>query len=84
MARGKLIVFEGLDRAGKSTQCAMLAQALQEAGRSVRLMRFPGEFFRGVDVKGGNLLEWDALFQENGSSDIYRGRPHDADWADDQ
>jgi dTMP kinase len=45
MARGKLIVFEGLDRAGKSTQCAMLAQALQEAGHSVRLMRFPGEYF---------------------------------------
>jgi ATPase subunit of ABC transporter with duplicated ATPase domains len=44
MARGKLIVFEGLDRAGKSTQCAMLAQALQEAGHSVRLMRFPGEY----------------------------------------
>jgi dTMP kinase len=51
MARGKLIVFEGLDRAGKSTQCAMLAQALQEAGRSVRLMRFPGECFV-VSIEG--------------------------------
>jgi hypothetical protein len=42
MARGKLIVFEGLDRAGKSTQCQMLAEALQKDGVKVRHMRFPG------------------------------------------
>ncbi|KAH7413830.1 thymidylate kinase-domain-containing protein [Phaeosphaeria sp. MPI-PUGE-AT-0046c] len=41
MARGKLIVFEGLDRAGKSTQCQMLAEALQKDGAKVRHMRFP-------------------------------------------
>ena len=29
MARGKLIVFEGLDRAGKTTQCQMLVDALR-------------------------------------------------------
>ncbi|KAF2651871.1 thymidylate kinase [Lophiostoma macrostomum CBS 122681] len=41
MPRGKLIVFEGLDRAGKSTQCQLLVDALQKAGRKVRFMRFP-------------------------------------------
>ncbi|KAF2705782.1 thymidylate kinase [Pleomassaria siparia CBS 279.74] len=41
MARGKLIVFEGLDRAGKSTQCEMLVQGLHKDGVKVRSMRFP-------------------------------------------
>ncbi|KAF2436980.1 thymidylate kinase [Tothia fuscella] len=39
--RGKLIVFEGLDRAGKSTQCERLAQRLQKEGHKVRHIRFP-------------------------------------------
>lgn len=42
MTRGKLVVFEGLDRAGKSTQVEMLAEALQKDGIKVRHMRFPG------------------------------------------
>ncbi|KAH3912722.1 hypothetical protein HBI56_155870 [Parastagonospora nodorum] len=41
MPRGKLIVLEGLDRAGKSTQCQLLVSSLQEAGLKVRHMRFP-------------------------------------------
>ncbi|KAF2727832.1 thymidylate kinase [Polyplosphaeria fusca] len=41
MPRGKLIVFEGLDRAGKSTQCQMLVDALQKDRVKVRHMRFP-------------------------------------------
>ncbi|KAH7396334.1 thymidylate kinase-domain-containing protein [Pyrenochaeta sp. MPI-SDFR-AT-0127] len=41
MGRGKLIVFEGLDRAGKSTQCERLVAALQSEGATVRHMRFP-------------------------------------------
>ncbi|KAI4087614.1 MAG: hypothetical protein LQ344_006678 [Seirophora lacunosa] len=39
--RGALIVIEGLDRAGKSTQCEKLAQTLEQQGRSVKHMRFP-------------------------------------------
>ncbi|KAF1967268.1 thymidylate kinase, partial [Bimuria novae-zelandiae CBS 107.79] len=39
--RGKLIVFEGLDRAGKSTQCQMLVEALQKDGMKVKHRRFP-------------------------------------------
>ena len=42
MARGKLVVFEGLDRAGKSTQCEKLVAALRQDGGKVTHMRFPG------------------------------------------
>ena len=42
MARGKLIVFEGLDRAGKSTQCERLVEHLIERGIPVKHQRFPG------------------------------------------
>ena len=41
-ARGALIVFEGGDGAGKSTQVAAVARALSEAGRTVRCTREPG------------------------------------------
>ncbi|KAL8929496.1 MAG: hypothetical protein Q9208_001165 [Pyrenodesmia sp. 3 TL-2023] len=40
-SRGALIVIEGLDRAGKSTQCEKLTQILQQQGRPVNHMRFP-------------------------------------------
>jgi dTMP kinase len=40
--RGALIVIEGLDKAGKSTQCARLVENLQKQGRSVLHIRFPG------------------------------------------
>ncbi|KAL4759449.1 bifunctional thymidylate/uridylate kinase [Aspergillus foveolatus] len=39
--RGVLIVVEGLDRAGKSSQCKLLHNILQEGGRSVKYIRFP-------------------------------------------
>lgn len=42
MARGRLIVFEGLDRSGKSTQCERLVAYLKEKGVPVRHRRFPG------------------------------------------
>jgi dTMP kinase len=40
--RGLFIVIEGLDKAGKSTQCARLAANLENAGQKVCAMRFPG------------------------------------------
>ena len=40
--RGALIVVEGLDRAGKSTQCKLLCELLEAQGRRVKRMRFPG------------------------------------------
>jgi dTMP kinase len=39
--RGMFIVFEGLDRSGKSTQCELLVKTLQSRGETVEHMRFP-------------------------------------------
>ena len=39
--RGALIVFEGCDRVGKSTQCRKLQEALENAGIEAKLMAFP-------------------------------------------
>lgn len=43
--RGTLIVFEGLDRAGKTTQCNKLVENLRAKGRTVKTMRFPSMWF---------------------------------------
>ena len=40
--RGALIVFEGCDRVGKSTQCDKLVKALREVGKKCHQMHFPG------------------------------------------
>lgn len=34
-------MLEGVDRAGKTTQCHKLVQELQESGRAAEMMRFP-------------------------------------------
>ncbi|EPY50099.1 thymidylate kinase Tmp1 [Schizosaccharomyces cryophilus OY26] len=39
--RGSLIVIEGLDRSGKSTQCQLLLEDLQAKGKRVQLYKFP-------------------------------------------
>ncbi|KAF2963623.1 hypothetical protein GQX73_g9955 [Xylaria multiplex] len=39
--RGTFIVFEGLDRAGKTTQAKLLQLRCIESGRQVKYMRFP-------------------------------------------
>lgn len=39
--RGALIVLEGCDKAGKSTQAKLLAESLMSAGKTVKLMNFP-------------------------------------------
>ncbi|KAL7625259.1 Thymidylate kinase [Parahypoxylon ruwenzoriense] len=39
--RGTFIVFEGMDRAGKTTQAKLLQQRCIESGREARFMRFP-------------------------------------------
>jgi dTMP kinase len=40
--RGAFIVFEGCDRAGKSTQCKKLVQALCQKNIEAEYMCFPG------------------------------------------
>ncbi|XP_014677635.1 PREDICTED: thymidylate kinase-like [Priapulus caudatus] len=39
--RGALIVFEGCDRCGKTTQCKKLVDVLKSEGKNVEFMRFP-------------------------------------------
>ncbi|KAG2442410.1 hypothetical protein HXX76_002496 [Chlamydomonas incerta] len=39
--RGALVVFEGIDRCGKSTQCSLLLESLQRRGVRAELWRFP-------------------------------------------
>ncbi|KAG8694980.1 Thymidylate kinase [Ceratobasidium sp. 394] len=39
--RGAFIVIEGLDRSGKSTQCAQLAARVEAAGKPVKSIKFP-------------------------------------------
>lgn len=41
-SRGLFVVLEGLDRSGKSTQCDLLLDALNQAGQSSRSWKFPG------------------------------------------
>lgn len=43
LPRGKLIIFEGLDRAGKSTQVERLLTSLTKDGHKVEKLRFPGQ-----------------------------------------
>ncbi|XP_044760012.1 thymidylate kinase [Coccinella septempunctata] len=41
LKRGALIVIEGVDRSGKSTQCKKLVKSLQNRGIKAKLMNFP-------------------------------------------
>ncbi|XP_043277081.1 thymidylate kinase [Venturia canescens] len=54
MGRGALIVLEGCDRAGKSTQVKMLANALQLLGIPTETRQFPN---RSTDI-GGVINEY--------------------------
>lgn len=40
--RGGLVVVEGLDRSGKSSQCQLLVEGLNKAGKTARYVKFPG------------------------------------------
>lgn len=51
--RGILIVVEGLDRAGKSSQCEVLRKKLEDSGRPVKYIRFPGILHATWDGNAG-------------------------------
>jgi adenylylsulfate kinase-like enzyme len=55
--RGALIVLEGVDRAGKTTQCTKLVESFREVGRAVHLLRFPGESYGAFGSDGGFAYE---------------------------
>ena len=40
-ARGHLIVVEGLDRSGKTTQCEMLCEDIKGVDKDVKYIKFP-------------------------------------------
>jgi dTMP kinase len=43
LKRGSLIVVEGLDRSGKSSQCQRLFDHFRLQGQRVRYVKFPGK-----------------------------------------
>ena len=43
--RGLLIVVEGLDRSGKSTQCDLLCKHIENGGKKARYVKFPGRCY---------------------------------------
>ncbi|KAL4608346.1 thymidylate kinase [Arapaima gigas] len=59
--RGALIILEGVDRAGKTTQSTKLVQALQDRGHPAEMMKFPdrttkiGQMISSYLVKATNL-----------------------------
>jgi len=63
--RGRFITIEGGDGAGKTTQAAILAAALERVGIAARLTREPGGSAGGEAVRRllltGDGLHWDAV-----------------------
>lgn len=49
--RGALIVVEGLDRAGKSSQCELLYRNLLAMGHQAKYIRFPGTLSTILDLR---------------------------------
>lgn len=50
--RGRLIVFEGPEGVGKTTQAAGLADALRHAGKPAVIVREPGATWLGEKIRG--------------------------------
>lgn len=42
--RGALIVLEGVDKSGKSTQAKKLLEYFHSQGKEARILQFPGKF----------------------------------------
>ena len=67
--RGMLIVLEGLDRSGKTTQAKLLLNYMQAKGMNARIQRFPGAWLKHLFITkiqsvlcrswGANNRAWD-------------------------
>ena len=86
MARGMLIVFEGLDQSGKQTQAELLRDFLVSQGRGVELISFPDystaigkEIERGLH--GGRDYAADVM-QLLYVANRYERRPQIEQWLD--
>lgn len=51
-----LIIVEGCDRSGKSTQCDNLVKNLQESGNDTELVKFPGKRAKQSKLGEGVLI----------------------------
>lgn len=62
-SRGALIVVEGLDRAGKSSQCERLLRSLLDANYKAQYIRFPGTFIHSINefLSRSNILQTEPL-----------------------
>lgn len=62
--RGALIVFEGCDRAGKTTQCKKLVKRLKAKDMSVKFMNFPNRETQSGKIIDGYLRNTENLTDE--------------------
>jgi Thymidylate kinase len=54
--RGAFILFEGVDRCGKTTQCKLLLERLRAEGHDAVQMRFPGTRYAASSARNGVFL----------------------------
>lgn len=62
--RGALIVFEGCDRAGKTTQCRKLVEKLREQDKQVKFMNFPNRTTQSGQIINAYLQNKENLTDE--------------------
>jgi dTMP kinase len=62
--RGALIVFEGCDRAGKTTQCKKLVERLKSLNMKVKFMNFPNRETQSGKIIDGYLRNKENLTDE--------------------
>lgn len=62
--RGALIVFEGCDRAGKTTQCIKLVERLKSQNLNVKFMNFPNRETQSGKIIDGYLRNKENLTDE--------------------
>lgn len=62
--RGALIIFEGCDRAGKTTQCKKLVERLKSQQKNVKFMNFPNRSTQSGQIINAYLQNKENLTDE--------------------